>query len=300
MEQCLFCNSRDIQTHRNPSNDTIVVECPKCIRYEVSEEAVEDNIIKDVVADDRILFSGYLRNNALAKNYLKLLSADLWKISEIVNPFKKLTAIDKVTSVIKFLAENSNIGTEAPLDSEHGFTQFYCKSQSELREIKEYLRENNLIRITTHRGPILTIDGWEKYEKLKQININSKIAFVAMSFNPKLKCIFDAIDFASDKCSFKAERVDSEEHNEKICDRIIAKINESRFIVADFTENKHGVYFEAGYALGLNIPVIWTCSKDFLEKEQLHFDTRQYNHIVWKDGKDLANQLINRIKATIR
>ena len=122
-----------------------------------------------------------------------------------------------------------------------------------------------------------------------------------MSFDSELKHIFDdAIYTACEECGFSAERVDSSEHNEKICDRIITKINESRFVIADFTQNKHGVYFEAGYAMGLGIPVVWTCSKEFLEKETLHFDTRQYNHIIWKNGNDLKTQLISRIKATIK
>ena len=49
--------------------------------------------------------------------------------------------------------------------------------------------------------------------------------------------------------------------------------------------------------MGIGIPVIWTCSE--LSKEELHFDTRQYNHIMWKDGNNLKELLISRIKATI-
>ena len=31
----------------------------------------------------------------------------------------------------------------------------------------------------------------------------------------------------------------------------------------------------------------------------VHFDTRQYNHIVWKDADDLEQQLYNRVSAVI-
>ena len=58
-------------------------------------------------------------------------------------------------------------------------------------------------------------------------------------------------------------------------------------MVADFTYGddgeRGGVYYEAGFAHGLNIPVFFTCQKGFLEK--IHFDTRQYNHIEWRDLK---------------
>ena len=96
----------------------------------------------------------------------------------------------------------------------------------------------------------------------------------------------------------KPMRVDLKEHNEKICDVIISEIRKSSFLVADFSGNRGGVYFEAGFAKGLGIPVIFTCQAGEWEK-QLHFDTRQYNHIIWDDPEDLKQKLENRIRATI-
>ena len=58
-----------------------------------------------------------------------------------------------------------------------------------------------------------------------------------------------------------------------------------------------GVYYEAGFAHGLDIPVIFCCRKDVLEK--VHFDTRQYNHIVWEKPEELREKLANRIAAVI-
>jgi nucleoside 2-deoxyribosyltransferase len=87
----------------------------------------------------------------------------------------------------------------------------------------------------------------------------------------------------------------------RICDEIIAEIRRSRFLVADFTCEKDkvrgGVYFESGFALALPIPVIWTCKETSID--DLHFDTRQYAHIVWKDTADLCEKLKGRIGATI-
>ena len=72
-------------------------------------------------------------------------------------------------------------------------------------------------------------------------------------------------------------------------------------MVADFTQGEDGarggVYFEAGFAQGLGIPVIYSCHKDSIDK--LHFDTRQYAHIVWKNSKELRVGLLNRIRARI-
>lgn len=49
--------------------------------------------------------------------------------------------------------------------------------------------------------------------------------------------------------------------------------------------------------LGIRMPVIWTCRHDLID--QVHFDTRQYNHIVWRDSQDLQLQLKNRILAVL-
>ncbi|MCF2940650.1 hypothetical protein L1N85_19855 [Paenibacillus alkaliterrae] len=54
----------------------------------------------------------------------------------------------------------------------------------------------------------------------------------------------------------------------------------SNIVISDFTEHKTGVYYEAGFAKGLGLEVIWTVREDNLD--QCHFDTKQMNHIVWK------------------
>jgi hypothetical protein len=45
------------------------------------------------------------------------------------------------------------------------------------------------------------------------------------------------------------------------------------------------------------MPVIWCVRSDCLE--HVHFDTRQFAHIVWTDADDLYAKLYNRIAAVI-
>jgi hypothetical protein len=49
--------------------------------------------------------------------------------------------------------------------------------------------------------------------------------------------------------------------------------------------------------MGLEKRVIWTCHDDSLKF--VHFDTRQFNHIVWTDPADLKTKLKNRIGAVL-
>ena len=63
------------------------------------------------------------------------------------------------------------------------------------------------------------------------------------------------------------------------------------------TLQKGGVYFEGGFAMGLDRPVIWICQKD--DFENAHFDIKQYNHILYEQPEDLYQKLKVRINALI-
>ena len=157
----------------------------------------------------------------------------------------------------------------------------------------------------------LTIEGLQYTESLLAPNKNSKTAFIAMPFTDKMRVVRDeAIKPAALTCGFDAFTVDEEEYLGDVTDRIIAGIKTCRFVIADFTDNNLGVYYEAGYAKGLGIPVIKTCRKDWFKdntideitkkkKNQLHFDIEHDNLILWESQEDLARKLEAKIRATI-
>ncbi len=98
-------------------------------------------------------------------------------------------------------------------------------------------------------------------------------------------------------------------------------------MVCDLTGYRGGVYFEAGFAYGLGLPVIYTCRKDWtkeqilstkdgkevkklydknmnpigVRKEGVHFDLAHRNRIEWEIDKldEFKIKLENRIKAVI-
>lgn len=169
--------------------------------------------------------------------------------------------------------------------------------------LHDYLCEQlgyvNSVDLLSNRWMITPL-GWGHIEELKTFNPQSKIAFVAMSFNPNMNTLFtQAIEPAIISAGYEPLRIDKHEHNNKIDDEIIASIRKSKFVVCDFTGQRGGVYFESGYTLGFGLRVIWTCRKD--EIEQIHFDNRQYNFLLWEEGKleDFKKALQNRIEATI-
>ena len=147
-----------------------------------------------------------------------------------------------------------------------------------------------------------TVEGYTHLEELEHPATASSQGFVAMWFDDSMTTAWrDGIKPAIEDAGYEAHRIDQKEHVNKIDDEIIAEIRRSRFIVADFTHGddgpRGGVYYEAGFAHGLGIPVIFTCRKDALEK--VHFDTRQYNHIVWETPEELQHKLATRIAAVV-
>lgn len=108
---------------------------------------------------------------------------------------------------------------------------------------------------------------------------------------------------------YSAVRINRTEDLDKMDDQIIAEIRRSKFLVVDLTEGevvreedgkikggtRGSVYYEAGFAQGLNIPVIFTCSKNSPEK--IHFDIQQYPCIFWNTPQELKSHLASRISA---
>jgi hypothetical protein len=130
----------------------------------------------------------------------------------------------------------------------------------------------------------------------------SLTGFVAMWFGSEMNLAYsEGLRPAIEANGFEASRVDTREHNNKIDDEIISEIRRARFVVADFSCGpegaRGGVYFEAGFALALDKPVIFTVRASDLSR--VHFDTRQFNHIVWETPEGLREGLTHRIGATI-
>lgn len=146
----------------------------------------------------------------------------------------------------------------------------------------------------------LTLKGWEIARDKKQER-QSNTVFVAMSFDQEMIQVYNNwIEPAIKESGFEPYIV-LDQHTESdvtINDAILAGIKKAKFTIADFTHHKSGVYFEAGYALGRGQKVIYTCREDHIGTA--HFDTRNYQHLVWKDGADLKKKLMDKIEVFIK
>lgn len=145
----------------------------------------------------------------------------------------------------------------------------------------------------------ITFSGLEYIINLQNIGQNSNKCFIAMSFSSDKAILRSTIKNIVSDLGYIPIVIDEIEidNGVTINDAMIRYIRECRFLIADFSDQKHGVYFEAGFALGLGRKVIYTCSSE--DFENTHFDTNHYPHIVYNSFENLAIRLKDKILAWI-
>lgn len=220
---------------------------------------------------------------------------------------KSLSVEQRADNLLRYIKENTlQIGSVVAV-----FARKASKNKMQMQALawSESTKDSELIYLLNYltrmdwverdgNGYRLTVEGYNRLAELEQRVSESSRAFVAMWFDDSMTEVWeDGIRPAIREAGYEAIRVDQKEHVNKICDEIVAEIRRSRFLVADFTHGgkgpRGGVYYEAGFAHGLGIRVIFTCRDDAMDK--VHFDTRQYNHIIWKTPKELCDKLTTRI-----
>ena len=181
---------------------------------------------------------------------------------------------------------------------------------SEVQYFLRYLKEMEWVRIYDNNEIEITVNGYTKVQQ-QITNHDSSQAFVAMWLggDAEEKAAYEKVEAAYEKgivpairdAGYREFRIDKDPKVQKIDDAIIAGIRRSRFMVADFTYGRAGirgsVYYEAGFAQGLGIPVVYSCWKDQIN--DLHFDTEHYHHIAWGKPEDLREGLTKRILAIV-
>jgi len=273
------------------------VSCKVCAEYSITEEAVD--LVRQRSQQDKRVLSGRACENV--ERGLPPVFVSTGNIDELIGdarvPRTPLEKLDRL--LLSFYRRGGTAGARVYCDTKRDLAWAYAVSEEEFKFLFLNLHGQGFIEPGRNPagGSVLTIKGWERVRELEELGPRSDQCFVAMWFDPSLDEAFNnGMRKAIEESGYRAMRVDLKEHNQKICDVIVAEIRRSGLMVADFTGHRGGVYFEAGFATGFGIPCIFTCRDDQIA--EAHFDTRQYNHIVWTDAQDLYTQLLRRILAT--
>jgi hypothetical protein len=278
------------------------IVCLRCGTFEIGNLATHE--ISHWTNKQRVNLSGWIREN----QNVKIVSSNLNQFTNLRN----LSVSEKAEKILIRLAIKFPKPGEITDLSSGAHLEFLAVGRlADTNELQFFIRDylygemGLLLRhelITEHGDDSrysISPKGWAYLDSLRFTNSDSQIGFIAMWFDQSMNDAWLAIDKGIRAAGYEPLRIDQKQHNNKIDDEIIAAIRRSRFVVADFTKQRGGVYFEAGFAKGLNLEVIWLCRKD--ELKEVHFDTRQYYFIVWEPDNlsDLSKNLQIRIEASL-
>lgn len=295
-EPCPVCEEPLIKASSH--NDLNYANCPLCGEYRLTRSVFK--FFRTEKPEKRVCanISGWLREN----KEFEINSSNLDNLCRQKTP----SFHERADKILLMLEKKTTYIGEYITRDKSWISIGWCINENEIDQIVKYL-EKSVSRIACeapvmkkYRDYHITPNGWEYLEKLKKINADSEQGFVAMWFDNSLDKIYnEIITTAIFDAGYKPHRVDQREHNDKIDDEIISEIRKSRFVLADFTGHRGGVYYEAGFAKGLGMEVFWTCRKDEIDK--LHFDIRQYNCIEWEQDKleDFKKRITLRIESVI-
>ena len=231
--------------------------------------------------------------------------------SNLLEESEKVTALSheaRARRLLRYIAdrESASPGQSVSLGTEDPGALAHSESwtSGQLQVLTNHLAQEQLLDIgvrtfnSTHF--IVTVLGHNQLHAGEARN--TKQVFVAMWFDNEMSDAYErGIEPGIRDAGFIPMRIDEKKDANRIDDDIIAEIAMSRFVVADMTHGTDGVrgsvYYEAGFAHGHGLEVIYCCRRDCMER--LPFDTRQYHHIVWETTEELRRELAERIRARI-
>lgn len=293
---CPICKSvLSVATRQPGGKDRLELSCNNCGQYEISTTAYVT--FGNNEKDHKLSFAVRTRFDRDEHVYINTSNREEI-LSGIFVPVKIKDIAELV--LVKVFTDEDNKSKELSIITENAF-RFGIENDTQMQMVLDYIESKGwfkLLRFSSGGAHLsLTGDGISHAEDIINPNYKSKQVFVAMSFNPELDTLYsDAIQEAVKYCQLTALRSKDFDFNDEVIKNIQIQIDSSRFVIADFTDNRPGVYYEAGYATGRNIQVIYCCRES--DKVNIHFDIDHFNFIFWSDLEGLKNDLVRRIKNT--
>ncbi len=275
-----------------------IFECDRCGKYKLRSEPPKPSIVRP----EEIYKLASLIRACNRDGETPMITQELLKAARTTTD---RTLEEKSRLVLEYLASKTKyFGEEVEISRNLDYPVVFAQNDSEFFNLLKMHQELNHIAISNrdeewdYLSVVLKATGFAALEVARRARPNAATAFVAMHFADELKPIYtNQIEPAIRDAGYKPIRIDLEQHNDDILARIMTEIRIAKFVVADFTGHRNGVYFEAGFAKGLGLEVVWLCRESDIK--DAHFDTNHFNHLVWKDDGSLRAHLTARILATI-
>ncbi len=293
IDPCEVCSKEQAATL--PSNfDGIHQKCPRCGEFKLSGTA--GSVIRRFSPEKRALVSGWVRD----QNNSGAIPMITTHVLDTVLQRSAPPISERATALLREAVRGqTGLGARFNINDSRFLAASYSSEKNDVIFLGRMLEEQGFMAFRALGGECEILPrGYMALEELRGKQASSEYGFIAMWFDESMNSAFeDGLQRGVLGAGYNPLRIDRVEHINRIDDEIIRQINRSRFVVADFTGHRGGVYFEAGYALGKDIPVFWSCRKS--DMDELHFDIRQFNCIDWETPADLSSRLSVRIEAVL-
>lgn len=222
------------------------------------------------------------------------------------------TPIEQINNMVLFLGERSKfLGKNLDFDSvltyqlnawagiinEENFLALIQALEEFDYISQKSIHSENLISVK------LSLKGWEYFKSLQERNPESKQIFMAMKFEDNAKHFVNThLKPLTQKLGFDLKLLDEIISEESLIDdKLRVEIKKSRLLICDLTHGNQGAYWEAGYAEGLGISVLYICSKTAFNSKTTkpHFDVNHQEIFTWADDESSIADFKEQLKAKI-
>lgn len=310
MDKCPVCGTALLKPVVQAGNrDASKFSCPRCGQFVLSRTLIAclPNILSRH-SDAPAKLSHALRRAQEQNSEPEFTTHTIDAVLEVPLPRPK----EQADLLIRWLAENTpGPGETVWIESRTHAGIVGAKTPGGFGLIVDHLFQSGLVKgvqsntldESGRAHAMLSLSGWEYYERLRQGSVAYRKAFMAMKFgDPTLNQILtDVFRPSAKRAGFELVKLDDAPRAGLIDDRLRVEIQSSDFVIADLTHDNLGAYWEAGYAEGLGKPVIYTCEKQKFDTAKTHFDTNHHLTIVWDIGNqsEAGNSLVATIRATL-
>jgi hypothetical protein len=303
MSKCEICRSDLVFT----DSDWAVAgrECPRCGQFRI--DTVSGNLRADQEwfseddAEKMVRLSGWVREQNRAGVVPTLTEEIVNRVIARPRPdlrSRSMVVLEMLVLEMEGATGDSPFIVDQTIHEPKILGCSYSATPNEVRMLLRILHSSGYVTSVEQMGFFVTVPGILAIEKIAAAGGGFIQGFVAMWFDREMDDAWiNGFEPAIKDAGYQARRIDKKEYVGGITDEIISEIRRSRFVVVDYTEQANGVYFEAGFALGLGLPVIPTCRKDQIDR--LHFDVRHLNTLPWGTPQELAVGLCKRIVTVI-
>ncbi len=309
-KKCYLCDRVVKTEHEFDRRSVFKVNCQTCGHYNISLEATL--AIKHI--NQRYVLSALTREQSKKGSYITILTTNIKTLLESVSvPKDPLEQIDRI---LLYIIQNDNTAKASANLLREYYPIAFAKDESEFEFLCDMARKLEYIYVGGDEKDRIDIKGWRRLAELKKTRPDTNKVFIAMWFGDKTDKLREALKAGVEAAGYEPIIVDERAFTGNIMNYVLARIRESKFVVADFTVDREkqpplteedepdskteggtrgGVYYEAGFAKGLGLGVIHICKGDNISKNRLHFDIKQDNTIFWKN-KDVEDNKVRSYK----